>query len=83
MHYILTYCCNSYTLADAFRPNPLWGKRLFTVDLDFDISDEELIKGATDTAPEGHWLQHLEAIGGDPHRRTVFIKAVPLSKMRA
>jgi len=83
MHYILTYCCNNYTLADAFRPNPYWGKRRYRVYPDCEMTDEELIKGAVDTTPEGYWLQHLEAIGGDPLVRTVFIKPVPHSLMRA
>jgi hypothetical protein len=44
-----------------------------------DHTDADVIRAAQETAPVGYWLQHVEAIGGDPHRRDVFKKAVPWS----
>ena len=40
-------------------------------------TDDDIINAAKETAPDGYWLQHIEAIGGDPHVRDVFKKAVP------
>ena len=77
MKYRLTYCRDDYTLADAFRPNPRWGKKIYSADLECAMTDDELIGGAKDTAPEGYWLQCLEAIGGEPHVRVVYQKSVP------
>jgi hypothetical protein len=79
--YRLRYLCDGYIVADAFRPVPGWGAKGYTVQADAlgDHTDADVIRAAQETAPVGYWLQHVEAIGGDPHRRDVFKKAVPWS----
>ena len=77
--YYVRYLCNGYTLADAFRPQPAWGVRTSKVKAAplGEHTDDDIINAAKETAPDGYWLQHIEAIGGDPHVRDVFKKAVP------
>jgi hypothetical protein len=65
-------------LSVALQPDPFWGKRKFTVTLEAPTEDAELIEAAQQSAPDGYWLQNLEAIGGDPHIRTIYKKAAPL-----
>ena len=59
----IEYRCHGYTLADAFRPNPRWGRRIFTVDGDkIGVTDIEQIKAiAVETAPEGYELHRVSA----------------------
>lgn len=80
--YYLRYLCDGYTLADAFRPQPGWGSKGYTVEADNlgEHTDEEVIRAAQETAPAGYWLQHIEAIGGEPNRRDVFKQGVPLRR---
>ena len=80
--YYLRYLCDSYTLADAFRPQPGWGEKGYFVEADKlgEHTDEDVIRAAQETAPPGYWLQHIEAIGGEPRRRDVFKKGVPLRR---
>ncbi len=80
--YRLRYLCDSYTLADAFRPQPGWGSRGYTVDAAAlgEHTDADVVDAALQTAPQGYWLQRVEAIGGEPHIRTVWSKPVPHSK---
>ena len=80
--YYLRYLCDGYTLADAFRPQPGWGAKGYTVEADKlgEHTDEDVIRAAQETAPPGYWLQHIEAIGGEPHRRDVFKKSAPLRR---
>jgi hypothetical protein len=82
MRYYLRYLCDGYILADAFRPIPHWGAKRYTVEAAplGEHTDADIIKAAQDTAPDGYWLQHIEAIGGEPHVRDVFKKAVPRSR---
>lgn len=80
--YRLRYLCDGYTVADAFRPVPGWGTKGYTVQADAlgEHTDADVIQAARETAPRGYWLQHVEAIGGDPWRRDLFKKAVPWSR---
>jgi len=78
MHYRLTYLCNGYTLADAFRPDHRWGKRIFNLGpFDCSFADDEVIDYAKKTPPANHYLNCIEAIGGEPHVRVIFTKLVP------
>lgn len=82
--YSLRYLCNGYTLADAFRPQLGWGAKGYTVEasaLD-EHTDADVIQAAQETAPNGYWLHHIEAIGGDPHVRDVYSKSVPLGSSK-
>ena len=80
--YYLRYLCDGYTLADALRPHPGWGSKGYTVEAALlgEHGDEDVIRAAQEMAPPGYWLQHVEAIGGEPHRRDVFKQAVPLRR---
>lgn len=63
MIYSVEYRCKGYTLADAFRPNPLWGKRFFTVDTE-KLGTEvvsEIEDAARAHAPDGYEFHTLEA----------------------
>lgn len=79
--YVVHYVRDDYVVADAFRPDWSWGKKGYVVkvaDLG-EHTDDDVIRAAQQTAPQGYWLQWIEAIGGEPHRRDVFKKAVPWS----
>lgn len=78
----MIYCCDGYTLADVFRPQPSWGKRSFSADIGANTPDDELIKVAGKLAPQGYWLQLIEVIGGDPHVRVAFAKPIPFSAQK-
>lgn len=82
VRYCLRYLCDGYIMADALRPTPGWGSKGYTVDAAQlgEHTDEDLIRCAKETAPPGYWLQHIEAIGGDPRVRDVFKKAAPWSR---
>ena len=77
--YRLRYLRDGYILADAFRPYPHGLEQRFTVDAAAlpPHTDDDIIQTAAESAPKGYWLQRIEAIGGDPHIRQVFAKAVP------
>jgi hypothetical protein len=62
----IEYHCHGYTLADAFRSNPRWGRRIFTVDGDkIGVNDPEQIKAlAIETAPVGYELHRVTANDG-------------------
>jgi hypothetical protein len=78
MHYRLVYLCNGYTLADAFRPSPTWGKRSFSAELEDGADDADVIRAAKETCPKNFWLHQVEAICGKPHtKRPVFFEPVP------
>lgn len=76
--YRLRYLRNGYTIADALRPQPDWGAKRYTVEAEplGDHTDQDLIKVAHETAPEGYWLHLIEAIGGEPHVRQVYKRPV-------
>jgi len=59
--YETVYHCNGWTLADAFRPQPGWGSRAFTVPASVleGWDDAALIAGAKECAPEGYRLTKL------------------------
>lgn len=80
MRYYLRYLRDGYILADAFRPALGWGARGYSVDATTlpPHTDADIIKHAHDSAPPGYWLHHIEAVGGEPHRRDVFKKDVPV-----
>lgn len=86
MIYETTYLINRYQLADVFRPDPLWGKRIFRVaasDLP-DHTDSEIVDAARAGTPVGYRLHRVAAIGGDPHRRDVyFVPLVPPKRSEA
>lgn len=83
IHCRMIYCRDGYTLADAFRPQPSWGKRSFSADIDANTPDAEIIKEADKLSPQGYWLQRIEVIGGDPHVRVAFAKPVPFTTKKA
>lgn len=57
----MKYKAINYTLADALRRDPMYGKRHFHIDIDDDsISDKELQDAAIKTAPSGYRLYDLE-----------------------
>lgn len=63
MIYGIQYRRKGYALADAFRPDPNWGKRFFTVDTD-KLGTEDVAaieQAARDTAPEGYEFHRMEA----------------------
>lgn len=75
VRFILRYLVDGYILADAFRPQPNWGARTFSIEADKlpTLSDEEIIKGARESAPAGYWLHSITAIEADPAgERNVF-----------
>lgn len=80
--YVVRYLRDDYILADAFRPDWSWGSTGYVVEAAKlgEHTDEDLIRAAQEKAPPGYWLQRIEAIGGEPHRRDVFKKAVPWSR---
>lgn len=59
--YETVYHCNDWTLADAFRPQPGWGCRRFTVSTSGleGVSESNLIAAAQEAAPEGYRLTSL------------------------
>lgn len=75
--YIVRYLRDGYVLADAFRPQPNWGEKSFSVSAN-DLpphTDGDLIAMAQDTAPDGYWLQRITAFEGG--ERVVYSKQVP------
>ena len=85
VRYYLRYLCDGYTLADAFRPQPNWGAKCYTVDGDQlgAHTDINLIEAAKRSAPAGYWLNRIETFGGPDHGRVVFKKAVTVTLNRA
>ena len=77
--YTLRYLRDGYILADAFRPTPNWGEKKFSVEADSlpSHTDEDIVKLANETAPEGHWLQRVCAIKSGKADRTLFARQVP------
>lgn len=85
MLYDATYLVESYILADAFRPQPGWGKKVTRVHAD-DLpahTDADIIEAAEQGAPPGYWLQRLEAHGGEPLHRVLLSRSVPLNYEQA
>lgn len=85
MFYKVTYKKNGYQIADAFRPNPGWGERVFRVN-ESELpkhTDAEIVHAARLDAPVGYWLQRVIAIGGDPHERELFFKPLVTLKPAA
>lgn len=62
--FTMEYRKEGYSLADAFRPDPLWGRRVFTISAaDAGTSDiEEIRKLAEATKPVGYKLHGVAAI---------------------
>ena len=82
MHYCMEYRVHDYTLADAFRPDPKWGKRSFTVDADkvgAHVNDAELIKAAHETAPERYVLARLWEVGSG-YEREIYVSPTPVNR---
>lgn len=75
--YLLRYLRDGYTLADAFRPGQAWGTKVFCVYANTlpPHDDGDIIRIAIIRTPAGYWLHRVEAIGGDPHKRNVFVKS--------
>ena len=59
----IEYRCHGYTLADAFRLDPRWGRRIFTVDGDaIGVNDIEQIRSlSVQTAPDGYELHRVRS----------------------
>lgn len=59
--YETIYHRNDWRLADAFRPQPGWGRRRFTVPAAAleGLTEADLIAGAQASAPEGYRLTSL------------------------
>ena len=85
MFYDATYLVNRYILADAFRTQPSWGKKVTRVQADTLPlhSDADIIEAAELGAPPGYWLQRLETYGGEPHHRVVMSRSAPLNYEQA
>jgi LAS superfamily LD-carboxypeptidase LdcB len=62
--FYIEYRVKGYSLADAFRPNPKWGKRAFYADSDkLGTDDIEAVKeAAIATAPDGYEFFSIEAL---------------------
>lgn len=60
--YRTIYHREDYTLADAMRPDPNWGRRRFTVPAAAvaDFTEAEMVRGAQEAAPAGYRLTRLE-----------------------
>ena len=60
----IEYRIKGYTLADAFRPQPGWGYRVFYADSDkLGTDDIEAVKeAAIATAPDGYDFHRIEAL---------------------
>jgi hypothetical protein len=77
--YILRYLCDGYILADAFRPIPHYGEKRFSVEADAmpEHSEEDIVKLANESAPDGYWLQQVTAIEHGKPERAIFGRQVP------
>lgn len=77
--YILRYLRDGYILADAFRPIMHYGEKRFSVDGSAmpEHTEEEIVKLANETAPDGYWLQRVTAIEQGKPERTIFGRQVP------
>jgi hypothetical protein len=66
MQYEVVYRIKGYALADALRPDPFWGKRIFRVDTEkLGTEDEdEIRKAAIATAPEGYDFHTMKVLLG-------------------
>lgn len=78
--YFMEYRVRDYTLADAFRPNPNWGKKRFSVSAEFvgSTADEELIEAAQQSAPKDYVLARLWAVGPDGDR-DIYVSDAPVN----
>ena len=68
--YIATYVVENYTLADAFRPNPAWGKqrhRCPRESLPAHV-DGDILKEAWRATPKGYRLATLLELSGGVER---------------
>jgi hypothetical protein len=66
MIYRVEYRREGYCLADCLRPDPFWGKRIFSVDTE-KLGTEDvaaIAQAARETAPKGYEFHHLETMGG-------------------
>jgi len=65
MIYQIKYRVIGFKIADAFRPDPHWGKRIFTIDTDkLGIDDaREIERAARETPPDGYEFFSLEPCG--------------------
>lgn len=77
--YVLRYLRDGYILADAFRPIPHYGEKIFSVKAGElpDHSEDEIVKLANETAPDGYWLQRVTVIEHGRPERAIFGKQVP------
>lgn len=77
--YTLRYLCDGYILADAFRPVLHYGEKIFSVEADGlpEHTDDEIVKLASETAPDGYWLQRVTAVENGKPERAIFGRPVP------
>lgn len=63
--FVIEYQCHGYSLADAFRLDPKWGRRTFIVDgEEVGVNDLEEIRSlAKRTAPHGYELHRVTVVG--------------------
>lgn len=68
----IEYRTTGYTIADAFRPDPKWGRRIFTVNGDrIGVNDIEQIKLlSVQTAPDGYELHRVRSNARIKRRRS-------------
>lgn len=63
-----------WTLADAFRPQPGWGRRTFRVNV-ADLgehTEQELVEAAREHAPERHRLTRVTLYAADGADRVIW-----------
>lgn len=67
---------NDYTLADAMRPDPNWGRRRFTVPAAAvaHLSEAEMVQGAQEAAPSGYRLTRLEYYPAEGPERVIWAR---------
>lgn len=85
MFYEATYLVDGYILADAFRLQPGWGSKVTRVQADTlpPHTDSDIVDAAHRGSPPGYWLQRVDAYGGTPHQRTLFVKSTPFGRKQS
>lgn len=75
--YRTIYHREDYTLADAMRPDPNWGRRRFTVPAAAvaDFTEAEMVRGAQEAAPSGYRLTRLEFYPAEGPERVIWSSA--------
>lgn len=72
--YEIVYHRNDWQLADAFKPQPGWGRRRFTTAVAAmgDCSEQEVLDQAHKSAPVGHRLTSLSVYPTDGAERVIW-----------